>query len=207
MAPPWDPRCVRPEGLVAPTRVDPGGTTGPTRGQARGPAWRRTSAGMYVPSNVDGEVVEQRILEQSARVRGYGAVTAWAALRWHGAAFFDGTTDAGRGLLPVPLITHTKLCPDPRVAITQEQLAPTEALEIGGVPCTTIQRALFDEVRRVESVREAACAIAMAAAARLISRRLFATYLAQRNGRASPMLARQRLSHATSAALRKSSGC
>jgi hypothetical protein len=52
---------------------------------------------------------------------------------------------------------------------------------VDGLPCTTVQRALFDEVRRIESVREAACAIAMAAAARLISRRLFAQYVAQRN--------------------------
>jgi len=135
---------------------------------------------MYVPSDVDSNVVEQRILEQSARIRAYGAITAWAALRWHGATFFDGTTDGGRGELPVPLISHTRLCPDPRVTTTQEQLAPTEWSVVDGLPCTTVQRALFDEVRRIGSVREAACAIAMAAAARLISSRLLGMYVARR---------------------------
>ncbi len=45
---------------------------------------------------------------------------------------------------------------------------------------TTVQRALFDEVRRIDSVREKANAISMAAAARLISTRLFEQYVALR---------------------------
>jgi hypothetical protein len=36
-----------------------------------------------VPSHVTGEVIEQRILEQGARLRADGAVTGWASLRWH----------------------------------------------------------------------------------------------------------------------------
>ena len=136
---------------------------------------------MYVSSHVDGNVVEQRILEQASRIRSYGAVTGWAALRWHGGTFFDGRSYGGHGLLPVPLITHTKLRQDPRVTLTQEQLAPTEWSMVDGMPCTTVQRALFDEVRRTPSVRESANAIAMAAAAWLISRRLFARYLTLRN--------------------------
>ena len=59
--------------------------------QALGPYWKQTSSGMYVPSSVDSNVVEQRILEQGSRIPGYGAVTGWAALRWHGATYFDGT--------------------------------------------------------------------------------------------------------------------
>jgi hypothetical protein len=134
-----------------------------------------------VPSDVDSSVVEQRIIEQAGRIQGYGAVTAWAALRWHGATFFDGTSDGGATYLPVPLNSHTKLNPDPRFVMTQEQLAPTEWTMVGGIPVATVQRALFDEVRRRASVREAANAIAMAAAARLISRRLFAMYVDQRH--------------------------
>ena len=63
---------------------------------------------------------------------------------------------------------------------TEEQLAPTELSVVAGIPVTTVQRALFDDVRRRPSVREAATAISMAAAARLISVRLFAQYVAQR---------------------------
>jgi hypothetical protein len=135
---------------------------------------------MYVPSEVDGDVVEQRIVEQASRIRSYGAVTGWAALRWHGATFFDGTTAGGREESPVPLVVHSKLRPDPRSTYTEEQLSCTEWSWVGGLPVTTVQRALFDEVRRIDSVREKANAIAMAAAARLISTHLFGCYVARR---------------------------
>ena len=135
---------------------------------------------MYVPSSVDSSVVEQRILEQGSRIPGYGAVTGWAALRWHGATYFDGTGYDGE-LLPVPLILHDGIRPDPRFTQTESQLACTERCVVDGLPVTTVQRALFDEVRRTRNVRESAVAISMAAAARLISVRLFRMYVAQRN--------------------------
>src|SRR3954468_10946219 len=98
----WSPVCPLPTGLVWPVPVDPTGLRGPTRGQAGGPRWRRSSWGLYVPSDVDASVPEQRILEQSMRLPG-GAVTGWASLRMHGAAFFDGLRDGGRTQAPVPL--------------------------------------------------------------------------------------------------------
>ena len=165
---------------MAPVAIDPTGDRGPTEDQARGPYWRQTSSGRYVPSEVDGSVVEQRIVEQAGRITSYGAVTGWAALRWHGATFFDGTSAGGQAELPVPLVVHSKLRPDPRFTLTEEQLSCTEWSWVDGLPVTTVQRALFDEVRRIDSVREKANAISMAAAARLISVQLFGTYVALR---------------------------
>jgi hypothetical protein len=136
---------------------------------------------MYVPSDVDESIVEQRILEQAARIPVVGAVTGWAALRWHGAAYFDGAGYEGEPL-PVPLILHDGIRPDPRFTQTEAQLAPSEFSMVGGIPVTTVQRALFEEVVRLRpSVRMAAVAISMVAAAFLISVRLFARYVAQRN--------------------------
>jgi hypothetical protein len=135
---------------------------------------------MHVPSDVDGDVVEQRIVEQAGRITAYGAVTAWAALRWRGATFFDGTASGGRELLPVPLVVHSKLRPDPRFTLTEEQLSLSEWSWVDEVPVVTVQRGLFDEVRRVEGVRSKANAISMAAAARLISVPLFNAYVADR---------------------------
>jgi hypothetical protein len=137
---------------------------------------------MYVPESVDSGLVEQRILEQGSRIRAYGAVTGWASLRWHGAAYFDGAGYDGEQL-PVPLILDSGIRPDPRFTQTEEQLASTEWEVVEGLRVTTVQRALFDEVRRVPSVREAGVAISMAAAARLISVQLFAMYVAQRQAR------------------------
>ena len=93
--------------------------------------------------------------------------------------------------------------------MTQDQLAITEWTLVDGVPVTTVQRAPFDEVRRIDGVREKANAIAMAAAARLISTRLF-------ERAPSPTAARGPASRApatpyawqwTTAARRRSSGC
>jgi hypothetical protein len=135
---------------------------------------------MYVPGSVDGSVVEQRILEQGARIPGYGAVTGWAALRWRGAAYFDGVGYDGEPL-PVPLVLNHAIRPDDSFTQTEAQLAPTEWTEVAGIPVATVQRVLFDEVCRRPGRREGAVAIGMAAAAKLISVRLFAMYVAQRN--------------------------
>ena len=144
-----------------------------------------------MPSSVDAQLVEQRIVEAAARIRGYGAVTGWAALRWRGATFFDGAGPGGVGVRPVPIIVAKKIHPDPRTAVYQDQLAPTEWSFVAGVPVATVQRALFDEVRRMAAVREGGNAIAMAAAARLISRLLFAMYVAQRSAWTGVPLARR----------------
>lgn len=135
---------------------------------------------MYVPSSVDGSVVEQRIVEQGARMPAYGAVTGWPALRWHGAAYFDGL-GYEREELPVPLVVDSGIRPDPRFTQTETQLAPTEWSVVDGLAVATVQRALFDEVCRLTSDREGATAISMTAAARLISVELFRMYVAQRS--------------------------
>ena len=100
----WAPTCPRPTTLVQPVRLDPSGERGPTRGQARGKKWRQVAWGWYVPADADSNVVEQRILEAAARLPAHSAVSAWAALRWRGATFFDGLGDGGRTRLPVPLL-------------------------------------------------------------------------------------------------------
>jgi len=178
----WTPICERPAGLVRPVPIDPEGLVGPTRGQAQRGRFRATSRGLYVPSEVDSDVVEQRILEQSARIRRYGAVTGWAALRWRGANFFDGLADGGRTVRPVPLVVGlAKLRGDWRIALSQEQLAPSERELVDGVWCTTVQRAVFDEMRAARSLREAVVVLDMAAAARLISVHLMGEYVAKRS--------------------------
>jgi hypothetical protein len=163
----WSPRCERPQHLVRPSRIDPTGITGPTRGQAQRGGWRSSSHGWYVPLEVDAGVVEQRILEQSMRARRDGAVTAWASLRWREASYFDGTADGVGGLLPVPLIRSAgaRLLDDGRATISRSQLAPHHREFVDGVWCTAAPRATFDEVVRRGSLRPAVAAVCMALAA------------------------------------------
>lgn len=175
----WSPICERPLDLQAAARLDPTGVSGPTRGQAAGPDWRRCGPGLYVPVDAS-EPVEQRILEQSARLNDRGGVTAWAALRWRGANFFDGT-DVQGGALPIPLVTGgCTLRRGAGTSVSKEQFAPTERELVADVPCATVQRALFDEMRREGSLRQAVVAVDMSAAARLISIWLMSRYVLQR---------------------------
>ena len=63
--------------------------------QARGPGWRSTSTGRFVPAGVTDELVEQRILEAYAGGRPARVVTGWAGLRLLGGGFFDGLASDG----------------------------------------------------------------------------------------------------------------
>ncbi|MCW2768052.1 MAG: hypothetical protein JWO11_4011 [Nocardioides sp.] len=184
MAHRWDPKAPRVVGLVRPVRVDPTGQTGPTRGQAQGGRWRRTSTGFYVRSNLTDERVEQRILEQSMRISATGAVTGWAALRLHGGNFFDGLARDGKTRLPVPIAAASdRFEAHPDIVRIREPLVPAEVVVRHGVRCTIVARAVFDEMRRVGEVREAVVVMDMAAAADLISIPSMQAYAAARSGR------------------------
>jgi hypothetical protein len=137
--------------------------------------------------------VEQRIFEQGHRIRKRGAVGGWAALRWFGAAYFDGTDRAG-GIAPVPLVLAGRnLQADPRIAIDQAQLSATERVQVGGIWVTPVQRALFDVMRRARNVREAVVAMDMSAAARLISVHLMSRYVEERQAWTGVPLVREAL--------------
>ena len=163
----WTPRCQLPADLIRPSRIDPLGLTGPTRGHAQGGRWRASSRGWYVPADIDADRVEQRILEQSMRLGRYGAVTAWASLRWQGARYFDGTADGRGGRLPVPLLRDSgaRRLEDGLAVIGRSQLAPYHREFVNGVWCTVPSRAVFDEVQRLRRLRPSVAAICMALAA------------------------------------------
>ncbi|MBA3783116.1 MAG: hypothetical protein H0X12_14855 [Nocardioides sp.] len=167
----WQPIAPHPGRLVAPVPLDPTGRAGPTRGQARGPGWRTTSYGLFVPATVTDQLVEQRIIEASARLRGRGAVTGWAALRLHGAGFSDGLARDGRTRLPVPLLTGSSwLHASSETTVSRAELPASEVTVRHGVRVTTAERAVLDELQRlVPDLREMVVAIDMAAAARLTS--------------------------------------
>ena len=189
----WDPWQERPSGLVVPTRIDPDGSAGPTRAQARGPYWRQVAHGWYVPSSVDGTRVEQRILEQGVRVPSSGGVTAWASLRWRGGTFFDGLADGGRTVLPIPLLPGGvgNLGRDPRASVSREQFAPYEREVVAGLGCATVTRAVFDEIRRCGSLRRAVVSIEMAVAAGLTTVEEVSTYVGTRSSWTGVPLARK----------------
>lgn len=176
----FDPSCTLPSDLVLPSRVDPSGLTGPTWRMANGPRFDRVACGLYAPAE-RSVCVEQRILDSAARLSPdgrTGCVTAWSALRLHGAAYFDGLTPDGRERLPVILAVSSRgnLRSDARSVVDRSQILGLRKPVIAGVPIAPVQRALFDEVRRRGQLIPAVQAIDMAAAAGLISVWWMATY-------------------------------
>jgi very-short-patch-repair endonuclease len=180
----WDPVCDPPKRLVRPVPLDPTGLSGPTRGQARGSRWRRTTYGFYVPASVDGTLPEQRVLEKSLLLPAGGAVTGWGSLRLWGGRFFDGLLPDGVTLRPVPLVVgpaHHRAARD-GVTFARDRLAPDEVVIRRAVPCTVVERALFDEMRTSASLRKAVVAVDMAAAGELTSVRRTRAYVDRHPG-------------------------
>ena len=170
---PWVPRIESVRRLVRPVGPDPTGARGPTRAQARGAGWRRTSRGWYVPAEVDADEPGQRVIESAVLLPPGGVVTGWGALWLARASYFDGLGGDGLTQRPVPLLLPTQQSRRPRDGVRwlRDRLTSEETWVRFGVPCARPDRALFDEARRQADVRAAVVDLDMAYAAELTSRR------------------------------------
>jgi len=155
-------------GLFVPVRRDPRGRTGPTPWAARGPLWRASSRGHYVPARVE-RTTDQRILEAAATLPDHGGVTGWAALRWRRAPWFEG--NGANGLLrPVPLVTAgSHIRAQPGIAVSKERLDPADLEVVRRVSLTTAVRSVWFEMRYAYDEVDAAVALSMAAYSDLVS--------------------------------------
>jgi hypothetical protein len=173
----WDPVAPPLTRLVRPVPIDPVGLDGPTRGQSEGPRWRRVAPRLFVPATVSDELVEQRILEAAQRCGDRAVVTGWAALRIHGAGYFDGPARDGRTRLPVPVAANgERLGNRPGLQRTRDTVPFDEIVMVHGIRCAQVERALFDEIRRVVGFREQVVAADMTFAAQLTSVRRMRRY-------------------------------
>lgn len=158
-----------PPGLAWPVRTDPCGQDGPTKKQARGRSWRRTSYGLYVEAEVE-PTVDQRIVEAAAVLPAYGGVTGWAALRWLGGSWFDGSRHGGHERRPVTLaVGDRSIRPQAGIATSEERLDPTELVIHHGIVVTTALRSVFFEMRYAATDTAAVQAASMAAYDDLVS--------------------------------------
>jgi hypothetical protein len=171
-------RVARLRGHTVPARVDKHGRSGPTRGELTGPLWRRSSHGFYVPASVDSDVPEQRIVEAAAVLPGDGGVTGWAALRWHGARWFDGSEDGSRPLPVTVAISYLDVRPQPGIAVSHEQLRPSDLEVLDGLSITVPERSALYEMRHAPTVEDAVSAADMAMEADVVDRETLAAYAA-----------------------------
>ena len=186
--PPFHPACPH---LVAPVRVDPTGARGPTRAAARSGRWRRTSHGLYVPATVNGELVEQRIVEAAAVLPSYGGVTGWAQLRWAGGHWFDGFGSDGHTPRPVALATASEdIRPQPGIVVSAEHLDEADMVVHDGLRTTIPVRSLLFELRFARTLVDALVAIDMAAYSDLVSLRELAEFVGRHVGWPGIRLAR-----------------
>jgi hypothetical protein len=184
-------------GLVLPVPIDPSGRDGPTRGQARGPSWRRTSHGLYVRSDVDAADPQQRVLEASAVLPDGGGVTGWGALCWSGGRWFDGTTAGGRVLRPVWLASAAGDVREQRgIRVCAERLSPAELMVLDGVWVTCPERSVLFEMRYAATERQAVVHADMAAYSDLVSLAELGQYLGTRNASTGLPKARRALPQA-----------
>lgn len=165
------------DGLVVPLSVDRKGLVGPTRKQVRGPNWRRTSHGFYVPSSVELSP-EQRIVEASPFLGPRTALTGWACLRWLGATWLDGTTAGGSDSLPVSIVGWGEHVSQEGFRFTQERQTNTLMLQYDGLPLVDPWSAVCFEMRHANSVRQAVLAVDMACQADLVTLEEMSAYLA-----------------------------
>ena len=171
-----EPRSSLRAGLVLPVRVGTPG--GPTRKQARGPRWRRTSRGFYVPSSVSRDDVDQRIVEAAVLAPPHGAVTGWAALKWMGGRWFGGRTPGGEDL-PVPIVIGTHdIRPQPGIRLSGEGVNPTLVQWVDGIGVTDPRYAVSFEARYAPDHLRAVTALDMAAYSDLVSREEMADFFA-----------------------------
>jgi hypothetical protein len=153
-----------------PVHVDATGRHGPTRAQSRGPLWRRSSRGFYLPAAVDDRIPEQRIVEAAAVLPRCGAVTGWAALRWAGGVWFDGLAPDGQTQLPVTLAAgDSTIVAQPGFEISEEHLKPHDLTQLDGLPLTTHARSVTYLMRHARTDREAVVHLDMAAYSDLVS--------------------------------------
>lgn len=155
-------------GVVAPVRPDPTGRRPPTRRQAAGPGWRRSSQGLYVPADVP-LTPAQRVVEAGVLVPRAGAVTGWGALTWRTGGWFTGTRPDG-SLVEVDLaVPAHRIRSRPGFHVTGDRFFPYEATNVDGIWVALAVVAAFFEMRYAASVRQAAAVLAMAAYDDLVS--------------------------------------
>lgn len=162
------------EGFTRPVRL---GGDGPTRQQARGPRWRRTSQGFYVPSSVPADDVDQRIVEASVMVPARCGLTGWADLRWRGGRWFDGVTPSGdQRPVDVVVSSHT-IRPQRGIAVSGEAFDPDLVEWVDGLPLLDARYAVCFCMRYARSWREAAIELSKAAYDDLVSVEEVASFL------------------------------
>lgn len=167
-----------PERLGADGAAAGGRPTYPSRAQLRGPGWRRSSRGFYVPAG-RALAPEQRIAEAAALLPGYGAIGGWASAYWQGVRLLDGRGATGLDVLPVLLCLgpYGKIRRRDAVRFSRDRLPPQDVTQFRGIHCTTLLRTAFDASRRDAELVEAVVHLDLMITAGTVDREELGAYI------------------------------
>lgn len=115
-----------------------------------------------MPAAVE-QSTEQRIVEAGCRLPAYGGVTGWAALRWVGGRWFDGSERGGPRPIPIALADLNSVRPHPSLAISREILPPGTIRRCRGLRVTDPLWSVSHEMRKAPTDQAAIVAFEMAA--------------------------------------------
>lgn len=189
----WQKRRPWPDDLTWPCTIDPAGAAGPTKSQAAGRAWRRTSKGLYVPAGVDAARSEQRIIEAYAAAPGHAQLSGWAACRVYGANFHDGF-DRGFRPLRVPLLIGPRGWANQPPGVRNLRSEPDpEPQQRGGMSVVRPELATFDSMRMAGSLREAVVELEKSLIGGVVTRDSMEAFVRLHPGRSGVCLAREAL--------------
>ncbi|MBL0749740.1 hypothetical protein [Nocardioides baculatus] len=120
-----------------------------------------------MPADVP-QTPDQRAVEAAAVLKDDEAVTGWAALRWLGGTWFDGTFGGVR-LRPVTVVARRNVRAQTGFAVSQEFLHPDEIEVVDGLAVTMAVRSVTYEMRYADGLGAAIEAIDMACYSDLVS--------------------------------------
>lgn len=130
---------------------------GISRDLTRGPRWRRTGRGYFVPAECDASLPTQRVLDVAPQIPPTGALTGWAAAYVHGVDQLDGLDPVSMAPLPITINLGRDLgrASTERVTYRRDLLSSRGRQMRHGLSVATPLRTAFDGARFAPTLVEA----------------------------------------------------
>jgi hypothetical protein len=158
----------------------------------RGPRWRATARGWYLPSDASQDHPDQRILEAATLLPSGGAVGGWAAARVLGAQGLDGCGLWGGRYEPVLLcLGRGQIRHRPGVTISREALPASDVGVVAGIRVTSAVRTTFDGLRLAPRLEDSVAFGDLMLHCRLVDLTDLVTYVSDHSGWKGIALARR----------------
>lgn len=150
----------------------------------RGPRWRRTTPGFYVPASGVPSSSAQRIVEAVAAAPDGSVVGGWAAAYMLGVDRLDGLNDHTRRPVPVRILLppNGRRRNQPGVHYLQQRVNADEVVDVAGIAVTCGVRTALDLARSALSLTEAVVALDAAIHAKIVSKDLLTAGLSNIRG-------------------------